>query len=132
MTYLKSLISGRLGRVNFVLASLLKIALLLLLSYLAASLGFSDEVLWQKILAWVVFAALWYFGFSINLRRFYDINANKTLSVILSILMGSPFAGVGILSIIMAFIKGTNGPNRYGEENKAGFIEAVFKVKEIK
>jgi len=129
MNYLKSLISGRLGRKNFFWASILRLALFFL--FVGASVGFggSDEIIWQKIIAWFVLAILWYFGFSVHLRRFYDMGANKTLSMILSILMGFPFAVFGLLFIFLIFKKGTTGQNKYGDPSSSKFIDAVFKLK---
>lgn len=129
MDYLKSLIQGRLGRKNFFLASILQITLFLLSAVTAANLSLSDDILWQKIIAWLVLAILWYFGYSISLRRLYDMNANKTLSIVLAAILGFFPAGYGLLFIFLVFKKGTQGPNKYGEINTSKFVDAIFKLK---
>ena len=79
-----------------------------------------------------MFAAFWYYGLSISLRRFYDMNGNKKQSILWSILISFPFLGFGIPFIFLAFQKGTQGKNDYGEPDTGKFLDSAFKLKAIK
>jgi uncharacterized membrane protein YhaH (DUF805 family) len=71
---------------------------------------------------------LWVFGFSISVRRCYDLGWNKVGSILLSLLLGFPYIFGGIFLIFLAFAKGTNGPNKYGNQNSGSFFKTIFGI----
>ena len=132
MSYLTSMVSGRLNRSNFLGASILRLAAICLLGVVVSGLGFSDENITDKIILWSILAVLWYFGYTINLRRLYDMNTNNVLSIFLSFILGFPFSFFSLLFLFLLIKGGTKGINKYGEPDNDFFLEAVFKLKELR
>ena len=129
MNYLKNLTSGRLGRTHFFGAAALKIILLILVGLLFDYVQLSDDVLWQKIIAWFILGALWFFGYSTTLRRCHDMEWNKLGSIVTSLILGLPFIWGGLFLLYVAVMPGTEGPNKYGEPDTGNFLSSVFVLK---
>ena len=113
---------------HFFGAAVLKIVLLLLVGLSFDVLQLSDDVLWQKIIAWIVLGALWFFGYSTTLRRCYDMEWNRPGSIATSLILGFPFIWGGLFLLYVAVMPGTQGSNKYGSPDTGNFVSSVFKV----
>lgn len=78
---------------------------------------------WQPI-GWVLMlgaiAAIFVSGVSLQVRRFWDLNMHPAW------IIGLPIPGVGvIIALMLMFMKGTTGPNKYGPDpiSKAPTVE---------
>lgn len=121
--------SGRLNRKNFLFAFFIKTVLFFLFALATVALGLSDEILWQRLIGSGLIILVWLVGVSICLRRCFDMDWNKWISVILSLLLSSPIA-FGLGTLLLFFIRGSEGPNRYGEEDNGNFLQSVLKVEQ--
>jgi uncharacterized membrane protein YhaH (DUF805 family) len=130
MNHIKLLLQGRMNRKNFFLASILRLVLslglILILSGTPKLINITNYADLNLVITWTVLILLWYFGFSICIRRFHDINVNKAVGVIFSFIFGNPYAVLAFVLIL--FLKGSNGVNKYGEPDKKEFINSVFKI----
>ena len=127
---IQSLFKGRLNRKHFLLATLLKIILFILLmiitNKLATNFGWSDENIFQVIILDFFMFLIWVFGFSVSLRRCYDLDWNKPGSILLSIVLGCPLIIGGLFLLLLGILKGLAGPNKYGNIDSGKFWDSIF------
>ncbi len=67
-----------------------------------------DAIMWLAFLLYIPFVVL---SFSITVRRIHDLNWSGWLFL----LMFVPFIG-GVFALVVLFMKGTVGPNKYGPD----------------
>jgi uncharacterized membrane protein YhaH (DUF805 family) len=124
------LFKGRLNRKHFLLATLFKITLFILwiivTNELAKNFGWSDENMSQVIILDLFMFLIWIFGFSISLRRCYDLGWNKLGSILLSIFLGCPLIIGGVLLLFLGISKGSTGPNKYGNIDSGKLWVSIF------
>lgn len=116
----KKLFSGRLKRTYFLLGNIAIniIAMSFLLYY------FSNFRYDLYLFLWALFFILTFFLLSIICRRLHDIAKSGWWSLILFF----PFINI-IFIILLIFIPGTDGENRYGEVKKRGFLKEIINIK---
>ncbi len=125
MNYIKSLYQGRVGRMNYFLASLtyglINIIVFVVIkgiSYGPVSNSINHTA---SILNIILIVAVAIFGFGITVRRCHDLNYSGFLSLITLI----PLVGM-IFSLYLLFAPGTEGANNYGSPSTDNFINATF------
>lgn len=127
---IQSFFKGRLNRKHFLLATLFKIILfivwIIVTNELAKNFGWSDDNISQVIILDLFLFLIWVFGFSISLRRCYDLDWNKSGSILLSLLLGCPLIIGGIFLLFLGISKGSTGPNKYGGIDSGKFWESIL------
>ena len=117
---------GRIPRKTYWLGMLVLWAQYAALSLLVSNARPPQEFATRMVV--VALMALWLFGFvlaclAVSIKRLHD--RNKSTAWLL--LMFVPILGQGWLFIELGFLRGTAGPNRYGDDGRVAAIDpSVF------
>lgn len=105
--------TGRMGRLHFFLYGLL-LGIIAYIPFLATNqygligpLPDLSPIIW--VLVAMVILIIWYCSFVITIKRFHDLNYNGWWSLLLLV----PLINI-VLGILLWFLPGTKGANRFG------------------
>ena len=125
-----NLFKGRLNRVHYFVGILVQVSLLIIWICLVGLLpDNSSDILLLSIIICLPLLALWSFGTSLALRRGNDFGGTWAVSLFFGIIVGCPFTIGGVLGLILLFLKGDNGENKYGHPDTRKALDAIFNLK---